>query len=680
MKIILLLLPLITLSNFSFANKADTLRQDSTIHLEGVVVTATRNPVSNFEVSEFISELNHVNILQLSPMSTPDLISNIAGVWMQKTNHGGGSPYVRGLTGYHTLLVMDGIRINNAVFRSGPNQYLNTIDPYILEGVEVLHGQGSVQYGSDGIGGTLQLFSRALTFSKNDWNFNGNVSAQFLSDDMEKTSRVELAGSGKRLSFLADFTHKDFGNIVAGGNLGVLAPTGYNEHSWDIKSKIKINLRSELTLLHQHVEQHEVPIYHQLVTGKFIRHHTTLQQRDINYVRLESQYKSALINKIQYTIAHQSAKEIREKELTDSDILRTEIDNINSISAAVEITTKPYTNWSAVSGAEFYNDAVNSRAHELNKQTEEEISVRGLYPNKSNQSSIGYYSLHTLNLRQFVVTASARYNKYYLTVKEANFGKTNLKPSALIGNVGIVYKFLPTLHVVASAGTGFRAPNINDVSTLGIADARYEIPNYELSPEKSFQHQVGLKHNSNSGFVALYMYQNSLTDMIVNNPSAYNGEDSVSGFQVYQRFNTDKALVKGVELEVQQNLSTCLKMLANLTYTHGYNTTKNEPISRIPPLFGRIGLNYQKKRFTTSIEYVVAGKQDRLSGGDKKDSRIAQGGTPGWQVANVRFQYKRNFIRIGVGIQNIFNEAYRVHGSGVDGLGRNYLLTTAFNF
>jgi outer membrane receptor protein involved in Fe transport len=93
---------------------------------------------------------------------------------------------------------------------------------------------------------------------------------------------------------------------------------------------------------------------------------------------------------------------------------------------------------------------------------------------------------------------------------------------------------------------------------------------------------------------------------------------------------------------------------------------------RIPPLNGRLGLRYQPyKQWFNSIEWQCASKQDRLAAGDKSDPRIPKGGTPGWNVLNLRSAYQFKQVELQAGLNNLFNDAYRTHGSGIDGVGRS---------
>ncbi len=118
--------------------------------------------------------------------STPEMLTGTPGIWMQKTNHGGGSPFIRGLTGNQVLTLVDGIRLNNATYRYGPNQYLSTIDPWSLFSAETLRSTGSVLYGSDAMGGVVYLQTEKPGYAENKNSFHGTVYTRGMSQEYGK--------------------------------------------------------------------------------------------------------------------------------------------------------------------------------------------------------------------------------------------------------------------------------------------------------------------------------------------------------------------------------------------------------------------------------------------------------------------------------------------------------------
>ena len=172
---------------------------------------------------------------------------------------------------------------------------------------------------------------------------------------------------------------------------------------------------------------------------------------------------------------------------------------------------------------------------------------------------------------------------------------------------------------------------------------------------------------------AIHLFHNKLNDLIENVPSEYNGSDSLGGYKIYQRQNISAAAIYGGEVELEGKLGKSLISYGNISYTYGQNLSVNEPMRRIPPLNGRLGLRANfTKSFFAQAEWVFAAMQDRLSGGDIADDRIAEGGTPGWNLFNIYAGYDHRYFSINTSLQNVANAAYRIHGSGVDGVGRSF--------
>jgi outer membrane receptor protein involved in Fe transport len=151
--------------------------------------------------------------------------------------------------------------------------------------------------------------------------------------------------------------------------------------------------------------------------------------------------------------------------------------------------------------------------------------------------------------------------------------------------------------------------------------------------------------------------------------------DSISGYPVYQKENVEKALIQGLEADWRWRFHKLFTVDGALTYTYGQNRTRTEPLRRIPPMFGRVGVGFQPKQWNTSAELCWAGEQDRLAAGDKSDNRIPKGGTPGWWVVNVHAAYMWKMISLRLSGLNLFNEDYRTHGSGVNAVGRSVWVT-----
>jgi len=674
----LLMINLFGLFSVYGQNNGDLYEQTDTtyIPIEEIVIIAQRSKTNTIDRPESISTLSGKDPRIGCATSTPDALAVIPGVWMQQTNLGGGSPFLRGLTGYHTLILVDGIRLNNSTFRSGPNQYLNTIDPLAIDRVEVMKGQGSVPYGSDALGGTVQLFSKSPDFSVTGNKLRGSLYGKYMSHGMEKSSRFEIEANSLNTAFIAGATIKDLGDIVAGNGLGTLSPTGYPEKSFDGKIKHRFNTKQLLTGAVQFHRQEDVPLYHKIENGDYSRYHFDPQQRLLSYLQLESFYESPLFSKIRYTASYQNSAEKRMKQRSGSTIRDEEEDIVSTFHGSVEVLSKPASFWNISSGIEYYQDHVQSKASSTDEASGVSQVGRGLYPDGSEAGNFALYTLHSFNLNRFIFTFGGRYNSIRLSVPDESLGNVKLSPSALIGNAGINYKITEGLRFVTSISSGFRAPNINDVSSFGIADFRYEIPNYDLKPEKSINVDAGFKMLSGRYSANIVYFKNQLNDLIANVKSSYNGNDSIDGVRVYQRVNLNQAVIQGFEADGAYSFLPSLTLYGNVSYTYGKDLNSDSPLRRIPPLNSRLGLKYlSDKNLNAIFEWVHAGEQTRLSGGDIDDSRIQDGGTPSWDVLNCSVGYSGRFYQVNAGIHNILNEAYRCHGSGIDGRGRSFWIS-----
>ncbi len=643
-----------------------------------IVISARRMESVEFTSPEAISVVNSQSLKHESARSTPEALMGATGVFMQKTNHGGGSPFIRGLTGNQNLQIIDGIRLNNATFRYGPNQYLSTIDPLSINKIEIVRGAGSVLYGSDALGGVLQVFTKDPAFSNSGFKAGGHVYGKWMTEDMEKTGRGEIELASEKATFLGGFTYHDFGDIVAGDTLGKETPTGYRQYSADAKLRLRIYKNSELILAYQYDRQNDVPRYDKIISG-YSKYHFDPQIRQLGYARLKTNFSNKWFRQVNFTASLNQCDETRILQKTGQTKITDEHDLVNTYGGNIEVHSNPSENWAISSGVEFYFDKVESSKTEKNNGTETE--KRGYYPDGSTSSNIAVFTSHTLSVNKLDFILGGRVNVYKIKATDAEFGDVDINPSALVGSASVAYKLTEHHRIIASAYNAFRVPNLNDLSSFGSFAAGIEVPNKNLKPEQSLNTEIGWKSKYDKLSWSVFLYKNFLTNLIERIPSTYNNDTIYDGERVYTKDNFTKAFIQGIEAEVQYEFVSWLTMYGNLTYTYGQNETLDEPVSRIPPLHGRLGLYATcPKGYWVRGEWLAATKQYRLSSGDEADARIPEGGTPGWNVFNIRAGYDWKWLGLTAGLNNIFDEAYRTHGSGVDGVGRSFWLALKIGF
>jgi len=244
--------------------------------------------------------------------------------------------------------------------------------------------------------------------------------------------------------------------------------------------------------------------------------------------------------------------------------------------------------------------------------------------------------------------------------------------------------FNDKLNVIGGVAQGFRAPNVDDIAVFGKsgsgAGARFEVPSPGLKPEHSMNYEFGLKFRNESMGASLFYYFSDYTDLITPKLGSYNGQDSISGTPVYQRYNVGKAEIKGVNFSSYYQLTPSWRLRAEASWTEGNNTSDNEPLTRIPPKRGIVGVTYSHEAYWVEYYNMFAAYQTRVSAADKKDFRIGPDGTPGYLTYNVRGGYKfSQHINAIVTFENIFNRFYKLHGSGIYSPGSNVILSLLVN-
>ena len=667
MKFYILLISTI-LPYLSFSQKRDSTKSEL---LKEVIVSSQRIPEKNLKTAASISVLSSKNLKNYQVRTTPEALMNSAGVFIQKSTHGAGSPFVRGLTGNQTLILIDGIRLNNSTFRYGPNQYLNTIDPFSLDRIEVLRGSGSVAYGSDALGGTVQLFTLNPAFSDKP-TIHANALSRFASSDMEKTIHAEVRIGSKNLAIKAGLSGRDFGDIVGGDTTGRQSPSGYKELAYDFKAKLKLNNNWETIISHQFIEQKNIPLYYRVHLENFALNEFNPQKRSLSYLKLNGKSEIKLLKSIGFTASFQKTNEQRNSRKNGSEIERIETDKVQTLGLTLNVISIISNNWTASSGLEFYQDVVNSDRIDQNIQTNSSTKSRGLYPDNSRFQSYAIYSLHQIQQGNWQFNFGGRLNGFKINIADDNVGDIIVEPNALVGNLSLAYGLSENASVYSSYSTGFRSPNIDDLGTLGIVDFRYELPTYDLKPEKSYSFEVGYKLRKDKFATSLAFFNTDLKDLITRVKVE---NQQINGINVYRKENTEKAFIRGFEAEMEFLVSNPIKIYSNLSYTFGENITKNEPVRRIPPMNGKFGLEYRKNNFFIRPEIWFASQQTRLAQGDKDDIRIGKEGTKEWITSNIFLGFEQKNYAINASIQNINNADYRTHGSGINGIGRSLWIT-----
>jgi hemoglobin/transferrin/lactoferrin receptor protein len=649
---------------------------------EAVVISANREEVDVPRVPRTVAVLTAADLRRKMPRTTAEALMDLPGVLVQKTNHGGGSPYLRGLVGNHVLVLVDGVRLNNSTFRYGPNQYLATIDPDQIERVEVLRGSGSVLFGSDAVGGVINIITKRPALSDAGLTLAGEAAGKLVTSGMERAGRFEATASLPRVAVIGGLSLRDYGDLRAGGNLGVEAPSGYTEINGDAKAVVRLSTRNLLTLAVQHVYQDDVPRFDQVAQRGFSRYSFDPQIRRLGYARWQTFGGSPWVQSLTTTVSYHQSVERRDRQQRTSITRIVEQEDIGVWGVTTELRTAPLPFWSIVSGIDVTRDHVGSWRRDTDVVSGVTLARRGLYPDGATASSAAAFTHSSVRLGATTIDGGVRFSQYAVNADDGSFGSLRIRPRAWVGSLAALHEIGAGVSLLGSVSQAFRAPNVDDVSTLGNFDSGVEVPSPGLTPERSTAYEAGVRVTRSRAFGSVTGFRMNLTDLIDRVRSTYDGSEFYEAQRVFRRANVGEARVHGVEAEARWQAMPEVDLFGHLTYTHGQQITANQPMRRIPPLNGLIGARWTAGAVRPWLEGSVrfAARQDRLAQGDRDDHRIPAGGTPGWTVLNLSAGIPIRDIEFVGGVYNLFDEAYRVHGSGIDGYGRAAWVGTRARF
>ena len=656
-----------------------------------VVVSALR-PETNLESPRSVDLVTRRRMDQLSAQSTPGLLSQVPGVLVQKTNHGGGSAFIGGMTGQHVLYLIDGVRLNNSTTRYGPNQLLNTVDEFSLARVEVLRGPGSILYGSDALGGVISLVSRTASFvpgARLRWG--GTALARFDSSDLSQSYDADAWGQYRRVSALVGGSFKDFGNLVGGRGIGLQKWTGYSEGDWDGAVRIWLGGRWFLKMATNSVRQTDVPRTDKCsdTDYRYYRH----QFRDLVYAKVTGGAGKAL-DRFDLTVSFQNQREFRQRYRIDRDRLENEFDRVDTAGFGLVAVTDLGRYSKLTYGMDVYFDWVHSTANRQAISTGavtpmDGASFRGRFVDGSQYLQGGL--LLTDELRPwywFIVRLGGRIAVAHASIPTdplaAQYGLAASPIRATFwGPVGGVnLEFVPwnPFRLVASVQQGFRAPNLDDYSHLGSEGGGFDVPSPDLhKAECTTTLEAGVKLGLPRVHAWLFGHYSFLRGFI---SRAYTG-DEVDGEPATVRANASSGYLAGLDAYGRVVLGRGFDLGAWMSWTRGdlsglLGNSGTQPMRRIPPLQGLVRVGYRSRdgRWWAAAMVRWAKRQDRLSPGDRNDKRICPDGsdncdgTPGFGLVSLAggVQLDR-FVDLTLRVENLGNTPYKYHGSGVYGPG-----------
>ncbi len=702
------------------------------VNLHTTVISATRTAQSRTAVAQSVQVIPQATIERLNAQTTADLLQNNGGVFVQRSQQGGGSPVLRGFEASRILLVVDGVRMNNAIYRAGHLQNIISVDNNMLERVEVLFGPASTVYGSDALGGAICFFTKRPSLSNMAGSVNIDLGGfvRYSTVNQEKSTNINFNIGGHKLAALTSFTYNDFGDLKMGKKEGS-APlfglrnqyvervngkdslfnnadphlqknTGYKQYNVLEKIVYKQSNNVEHTLNIQWTSSTNIPRYDRMtdpgsngVGLRFAEWYYGPQKRAMASYQLSIKEKGWFNNGIKAIFSGQDIEESRVSRRFNNTAQKNQIEKVQVLGATVFGVHQNKGNTIQI-GIDAQHNIVRSEAFNLNIADNTSTPTGTRYPDGgSRMSDISAFAAFTQNRGNFIFNQGVRagFSSMKATFENRTlfpfpFSEVEQNSPLLSGNLGAIWLPSTKWRWVANASSGFRMPNVDDSGKVFDSQpGSLIVPNPDLKPEQTFNLEFGwtYQHSKNIKWETS-IWNTVFRNALVTDQFQYNGQDSVVYDGVLSRVlanqNKRMANIYGITSSIDFRITNHIMGYASGSYTYGrilQDEGGDTPLDHIPPFFGKAGVRYNAQRLDLELFCLFNGKkpisQYFLNGEDNEQYAPADG-MPSWFTINVRGGYKiGKVLTVQVGVDNILDTQYRVFASGINAPGRNFFIT-----
>jgi hemoglobin/transferrin/lactoferrin receptor protein len=704
--------------------------------LDEVVISASRFEEKKKDVVQKIQVIRSSDLKQMNQTSTADMLAQSGNVFVQKSQQGGGSPIIRGFETNRVLLVVDGVRMNNAIYRGGHLQNVMTIDNSVLDRVEVAFGPSAVVYGSDALGGVMHFYTKDPTLSSTEERLEkANAYGRYFSAANGYTAHGDLSIANRRFGSLTAFTVSQFGDLKQGTNRSSKYPdfgkrpwyveringvdsmiqnkdqnlqvgSGYEQLDLMQKFMYQSSENVKHTLNFQYSTTNDVPRYDRLtqqngVNPKYAEWYYGPQRRLFLSYKMDLTKKTKMYDNARFIFGYQNIEESRMDRRFKKDILNHRIEKLNIASTNLDFE-KQIGKSEFRYGVEGYTNLVNSTAFAENIVLDTRTPLDTRYPDGGSQmTGLAAYATNTLEFGKtkgrWIMNSGLRFSYIDLIAKFKDqtffpfpFSSIEQQHSNLTGNLGLVFNPGKGFRITGNFSTGFRAPNVDDLSKVfESVQGTVIVPNPNLKAEYSYNGELGIsKTFKNKVTLSALGYYTQLNNLIYTQKSQFNGADSIiydgQLSQVISPTNAGSAFIYGLEGGLTG--TNYLSVFGTLNYTYGRikTDTTDYPMDHIAPLFGRFGLTYSLKRFKAEVFSNFAGAKllkDYNLIGEDNFAYATPDGMPAWYTLNLRLNYQFNkLLGMQVACENILDQNYRTFASNISAPGRNFIVTLRYNY
>ncbi len=703
-------------------NKYQIILTRQTIALDEFTISANKWKQKADEMPLRVKSV-HRDGLAYQPATSADLLGNTGQVFIQKSQQGGGSPMFRGFAANRILLVYDGMRVNNAIYRSGNLQNIILFDSKAMESAEIVFGPGSTVYGSDALGGVIDFRSIEPKFSNDSTLLiNGIGSFGYGSAAKEGSGHVHFSLGGEKYSSFTSFSFSQFGDLTMGKNgpdeylrthyvdringkdTLINNPndreqlfSGYKQMNFIQKFGIKLSDKTNMGIHFSMAQTSDVPRYDRLIQeGDQGLKYSEWYYGPNNWINagitMQGESSTSLFDEWKLNLDYQNYKESRHDRRFDEIEKRHRTETVNGINFNIDFNKDINENLQMYYGAELWYNLIGSEGYIENIESGDKSGTSTRYPDGSDYLSSGIYSMikwkispnWLLNggLRFSYVHMKGDFDTTYFPFPESSFLQS---VNALTPSLGTVVKVSDKLRFQANIAQGFRAPNIDDVAKVfDSTPGNIVVPNTSLDPEKVWSFDLGTTWSPSNNFQwEVSGFYSLLEDVMVRSDYSINGQDSIfydgelSKVEAIQ--NLGDGWIYGVESSIKLSFNTHFNVRGTFVYTKGEDGN-SDPLRHVTPLMSSLHLVYVNNHFRVDVNgsYNAEVSNDHLAPSEQEKAHIyaidPQGNpySPSWYVLNVQGSwFISSALRLDLGLENILNERYRPYSSGITAAGMN---------
>ncbi len=697
--------------------------------IEDVVVSASRWQQNRREIPVRVKTISQKHVRLQNPQTAADLLALSDEVFIQKSQQGGGSPMIRGFSTNRLLYVVDGVRMNTAIFRSGNLQNVISLDAFAIERSEVLFGPGSVMYGSDAIGGVMNFETLSPEFSVNEKvRLSGAADSRFSSANNEKSQHFHLKIGGRKWASVTSLSSNDYGHLRMGANGPddylvpyyvqradssdmiftnsdplLQIPSGFTQknimqkigfkpsENFEIQYGFHYSETSDYARFDRHIRyKNGLPRYCEWSYGP--------QKWLMNNLSV-SHSNTLIYDNLSIRLAHQFFEESRISRDLNKSKRETRIEDVQAYSANVDFVKQIFDSNTLFYGIEAVQNDVTSVGIDENILTSEISDGASRYP-QSDWLSYGAYLTDKHNFGEsFTLLGGVRfsYNEmnavFDTTFYKFPFTTANPQSQQVTGSFGFVWHPNKKTAFAINAASGYRAPNVDDLGKVfDSAPGTVTVPNPDLKPETAYNFEIsGTQVFGKFAKIELAGYYTYLADAMVRRDFTLNGLDSMiydgemSRIQAIQ--NVAFATVYGIQAGLELKLPYGFSFNGHYNYQIGEDELDDGAVSpsrHAAPAFGTARLSYAYRTVNLQVYGVYNAEksfeelpQEEIDK-DYLYAKDADGNpyVPMWYTLNFKASAQINeHFTVFAGLENMLDKRYRPYSSGISAPGRNFVIS-----